>query len=109
MAIPKGAGALRDRVTIFCPSYTADSMGGYGDKTESVLGTFFAQVNCTQARDNVIADQTRDLRTHEVILRKGTVIVKQGDTVVWNGDRLTVKATRIVANWLILDCVTEAQ
>ena len=109
MALPKGAGALRDRVTIFCPAYEVDEMGGRGDKTESVLGTFFAQVNCTQARDNVIADQSRDLRTHEVILRQGTVIVKQGDTVVWQGERLTVKATRPVAHWLILDCVTEAQ
>ena len=109
MSLPKGAGALRDRVTIYCPSYTVDAMGGYGEKTETVLGTFFAQVNCTQARDNVIADQSRDLRTHEIILRQGTAIVQKDDIVVWNGNRLVVKDTRPVAHWLILDCVTEAQ
>lgn len=109
MVLPKGAGYLRDRVTISCKEYTLDNMGGRIVDKETIIGTFFAQVNCTQARDNVIADQSRDLRTHEVILRQGTAIVKLGDIVTWQGNRLIVKATRPVAHWLILDCVTEAQ
>ena len=109
MALPRGAGALRDRVTISRVEYTMDEMGGYGEPKETELGTFFAQVNCTQARDNVIADQNRDLRTHEVIIRQGTVGVAQEDIVTWRGDRLIVRATRPVAHWLILDCVTEAR
>ena len=109
MALPKGAGYLRDRVTISRIEYTVDSMGGRGDPKETTLGTFFAQVNCSQSRDNVIADQSRDLRTHEIILRQGTVDAMQGDIVTWRGDRLIVKATRPVAYWLILDCVTEVR
>lgn len=107
MALPKGAGNLRDRITILRTAYTVDSMGGYGDPVETELGSFFAQVNCTQSRDNVIADQSRDLRTHEVILRQGTVDAQQGDIVSWQGSRLVVRATRPVAHWLILDCVSE--
>lgn len=105
MAFPKGAGSLNERITIYRVEKTIDDMGGYSEN-EIEIGSYFAQVNVTQARDNVIADQMRDLRTHEVILRAGTVDAHQGDIVLWRGSRLDVRATRPVAHWLILDCVT---
>ena len=108
MAFPKGAGALSERVGFYRLQKTKDLMGGYTE-TETLIGAVYAQVNVTQARDNVIADQTRDLRTHEIIIRPGSAKVQQGDIAVWRGYRLTVKTTRPVANWLILDCVTEAR
>lgn len=105
MALPKGAGDLKERVKIIRLVRAPDSMGGKSSEYED-LGTFFAQVNITKAEDNVLADQMRDLRTHEVILRKGTIEIKQGYIVQWQGENLDVKATRIIANWLILDCMT---
>lgn len=105
MALPKGAGALNERVTIYRLDKQLDNMGGYTE-TEREIGSFFAHVNVVSARDNVIADQMRELRTHEVILRLGTVDVMQGDIVAWRGSRLDVRATRPMARWLILDCVT---
>ena len=105
MALPKGAGSLNERITVSRQMKTRDSMGGFRQTAEE-LGACFAQVNVVQARDNVIADQQRDYRTHEVILRIGTLDVKQGDIVSWRGYSLDVKATRPVAQWLILDCVT---
>lgn len=107
MALPKGAGALNQRVTFFRIERTRDSMGGFV-QTETEIGSCFAQVNVVQARDNVIADQQRDYRTHEVILRLGTYDIKQGDIVLWRGAKLDVRATRPVTHWLILDCVTRA-
>lgn len=83
-------------------------MGGYTE-TEMFIGGAYAQVNVTQARDNIIADQTRELRTHEIIIRPGAAKVQQGDIAIWRGYRLVVKTTRPVANWLILDCVTEVR
>ena len=105
MTLPKGAGALNERIRIYRMDKQVDTMGGYTE-SERELGSYFAQVNVTGARDNVIADQMRELRTHEVILRFGTVDVKQGDIIAWRGARLDVKATRPMARWLILDCVT---
>ena len=107
MALPSGAGALRERVGFYRIERGKDLMGGYTE-TERLIGGAYAQVNVTQAKDGVIADQQRELRTHEIIIRPGAVQVQQGDIAVWRGDRLVVRATRPVANWLILDCVTEA-
>ena len=108
MAFPKGAGALSERVGFYRFQKVKDLMGGYTE-TETLIGAAYAQVNITQSRDNVIADQTRELRTHEIIIRSGAVKVQQGDIAVWCGERLSVRATRQVANWLILDCVTETR
>lgn len=108
MAFPKGAGALSERVGFYRSQKVKDLMGGYTE-TETLIGATYAQVNVTQARDNIIADQMRDLRTHEVIIRAGAVKVQQGDIAVWRGERLTVRTTRQVANWLIFDCVTEVR
>jgi head-tail adaptor len=108
MALPRGAGALSERVGFYRLQKTKDLMGGYTE-TEMLIGAVYAQVNVTQARDNIIADQTRELRTHEIIIRPGAAKVQQGDIAVWRGYRLTVKTTRPVANWLILDCVTEVR
>lgn len=105
MALPKGAGDLKERITIYRIIKSFDDMGGYSE-SEQEIGSYFAQVNVTQSRDNVIADQTRDLRTHEIILRERTVDVHQGDIVSWRGSRIDVRTTRPVARWLILDCVT---
>lgn len=105
MALPRGAGALNQRVTFYRIERTRDSMGGFV-QTEIEIGSCFAQVNVVQVRDNVIADQQRDYRTHEVILRLGTYDVKQGDIVSWRGAKLDVRATRPINQWLILDCVT---
>ena len=105
MALPKGAGALNQRVTFYRIERTRDSMGGV-IQSETEIGSCFAQVNVVHARDNVIADQQRDYRTHEVILRLGTYEIKQGDIAVWGGTKLDVRATRPVTHWLILDCVT---
>ena len=108
MALPKGAGDLRDRVKILRKQKAKDGMGGFVE-TEIQILRIWAQVNALQAKDNVIAGQRRDIRTHEIILRKGVEpIPKQGDIAEWEGNRLEVAATRPVANWLILDCVTEA-
>lgn len=108
MALPKGAGALSERVGFYRLQKTKDLMGGYTE-TEALIGAVYAQVNVTQARDNVIADQARELRTHEIIIRPEALKVQQGDVAVWRGYRLTVKTTRPVSNWLILDCVTEVR
>ena len=108
MALPSGAGALSERVGFYRLQKTKDLMGGFTE-TEMLIGAAYAQVNVTQARDNIIADQTRELRTHEIIIRPGAAKVQQGDIAVWRGYRLTVKTTRPVANWLILDCVPEVR
>lgn len=108
MALPTGAGALSERVGFYRFRKVKDLMGGYTE-TEALIGAAYAQVNVTQARDNVIADQTRELRTHEIIMRPGAVQVQQGDIAVWRGYRLVVRATRPVGTWLILDCVTEVR
>lgn len=108
MALPSGAGALSERVGFYRLQKTKDLMGGYTE-AETLIGAAYAQVNVTQARDNVIADQTRELRTHEIIIRPGAAQVQQGDIAVWRGCRLVVKTTRPVVNWLILDCVTEVR
>jgi hypothetical protein len=109
MALPKGAGELRDRISVLNRVKTRDSMGGATETDELVL-TAWAQVNVLQARDNVIAGEHRDIRTHEVILRRGvSPVPKQGNVVQWLGYRLEVRATRPVGNWLILDCVTEVR
>jgi len=105
MALPKGAGALNQRISISRFKKTRDSLGGFS-QIEEPVGSCFAQVNVVQAKDNVIADQQRDLRTHEIIIRAGTIEVKQGDIVSWYGINLDVRTTRPVAHWLILDCVT---
>lgn len=107
MALPKGAGALRERVTVSRITRTKSESGRYTE-AEIVIGEYFAQVNVTQAKDNIIADQMRDLRTHEIILRYKTVDIKQGDIITWNGLQLDVRATRPVGTWLILDCVTRS-
>lgn len=108
MALPNGAGALSERVGFYRFRKVKDLMGGYTE-TEALIGAAYARVNVTQARDNVIADQARELRTHEIIIRPGAAQVQQGDIAVWRGCRLVVKTTRPVANWLILDCVTEVR
>lgn len=108
MALPSGAGALSERVGFYRVRRTSDLMGGY-EESEALIGATYAQVNVTQARDNIIADQTRELRTHEIIIRPGAVQVQQGDIAVWRGYRLVVKTTRPVVSWLILDCVTEVR
>lgn len=108
MALPSGAGALSERVGFYRLQKTKDLMGGYTE-AETLIGATYAQVNVTQARDNVIADQTRELRTHEIIIRPEALKVQQGDIAVWRGYRLTVRATRPVGTWLILDCVTEVR
>ena len=62
--------------------------------------------------DNPVAlrdDQTRELRTHEVVIRAAAYPVRQGDIVLWRGSRLVVKATRPLTHWLFLDCVTEVR
>ena len=107
MALPKGAGSLRDRIQISRAVRTRDETGRYVEILED-LGTFFAQVNTVFARDNVIADQTRDLRTHEVVMRLGTIQIKQGDIIDWKGEKLDVRTTRPFNIWLILDCVTRS-
>jgi hypothetical protein len=108
-ALPKGAGDLRDRISVLRRVKTRDSMGGAAETEELVL-TAWARVSVLQAKDNVIAGEHRDIRTHEVILRRGVdPVPKLGDVVEWRGGRLDVRATRPVANWLILDCVTEAR
>jgi hypothetical protein len=109
MALPKGAGDLRDRVSILNRVKTRDGIGG-ATETETEILTAWAQVNVLQAKDNVIAGEHRDIRTHEVILRGGvSPVPKQGNVVQWLGYRLEIRATRPVARWLILDCVTEAR
>lgn len=108
MALPKGAGDLSDRVTFYRIQKVKDMMGGYTE-SEVMLGATYAQVNITQARDNVIADQQRDLRTHEVIIRAGTVKVEQGDIALWRGERLRVRTTKQIANWNIYDCITDVR
>ena len=109
MALPRGAGDLRDRIRVIRPSRTRDSMGG-SVITETEMLTVWARVETLQARDNVIADEHREIRTHEVILRSGgDCVPKQGDIIEWRGSRLRAAATRPVGSWLILDCVTEAK
>jgi hypothetical protein len=109
MLLPKGAGELRDRISVLRRVKTRDGMGGAAETDETVL-TAWARVNVLQARDNVIAGERRDIRTHEVILRLGVNPKPAlGDVVVWSGGRLEVRSTRPVAHWLILDCITEAR
>jgi len=109
LALPKGAGALRERITIYRKVRERDGMGG-SSETEKELLSAWAQVNVLQAKDNVIAGTSRDIRTHEVILRSQvSPVPKQGDIVDWTGYRLEVRATRPVATWLILDCITEVR
>jgi hypothetical protein len=109
MALPKGAGELRDRVSVLRRVKTRDSMGG-ATETEEAFLTVWARVNVLQAKDNVIAGERRDIRTHEVILRDGVnPKPKLGDIAIWQGTRLEVKATRPIAHWFILDCVTEVR
>ena len=107
MALPKGAGALKERITVSRIVRIRDGTGRYTENLED-LGTFFAQVNIAFAKDNVIADQNRDLRTHEIILRFGTIQIIQGDIITWRGEKLDVRTTRNVNQWLILDCVTRS-
>ena len=106
MALPKGAGSLRERVAISRLTRIREDSGRYTE-IENTIGEFFAQVTVTQSKDNVIADQTRDLRTHEIIFRAG-VDVQQGDIATWRGTRLDVRNTRPVGVWLIIDCVTRS-
>jgi hypothetical protein len=84
-------------------------MGGAEEREYELLNTY-AQVNVLYSRDNVIAGERRDIRTHEVIFRDGVgPYPKLGDVVLWRWARLEVRATRNVAHWFILDCVTEAR
>lgn len=108
MAMPRGAGALRERITLLRYEKVKDGMGGHTE-TEHKLVSLWAQVAAVQARDNVIADQTRELRTHEVVIRAAAYPVQQGDIVLWRGSRLVVKATRPLTHWLFLDCITEVR
>jgi head-tail adaptor len=108
VAFPKGAGALSERVGFYRFQKVKDLMGGYME-TEMLIGAAYAQVNVTQARDNIIADQMRDLRTHEIIVRAGAVKVQQGDIAVWRGERLKVRTTKQIANWNVYDCITDVR
>ena len=109
MALPKGAGELRERIVVLRRAKSRDSMGGSVETEEELLKAW-ARVNVLQAKDNVIAGTHRDVRTHEVILReKVNPVPRQGDIVSWKNSRLEIRATRPVATWLILDCVTEAR
>jgi hypothetical protein len=109
MVLPKGAGELRDRISVLNRVKTCDEMGGAAETDELAL-TVWARVNVLQSKDNVIAGEHRDIRTHEVIIRRGvSPCPKLGNIVLWGGYRLEIKATRPAAHWLILDCVTEAR
>lgn len=108
MALPRGAGDLRDRVTFLRSVKVSDGQGGY-ETSETELAAAWARVTVPQARDGVIADQTREIRTHEVVIRGAALSPKQGDVVVWKDTRLVVRATRPDAQWLVLDCVTETR
>jgi head-tail adaptor len=109
MALPKGAGELRDRISVLRRVRTRDGIGG-ATETEELVLTAWASVNVLYSRDNVIAGERRDIRTHEVILRRGRNPVPMlGDVVAWGGGRLEVRSTRPIAHWLMLDCVTEAR
>lgn len=108
MPVPKGSGALRERISLLRYEKVKDGMGGHTEE-EKKLTSLWAQVNVVQARDNVIADQARELRTHEVVIRGAAYRVQLGDVVLWRGARLVVRATRPFAQWLFLDCVTEVR
>lgn len=108
MALPRGAGDLRDRITFLRPSKVGDGQGGF-TVTEAEQTVVWARVTVPQARDGVIADQTRELRTHEVVIRGAAFGAKQGDIIAWKDNRLLVRTTRPDAQWLVLDCVTETR
>ncbi|MDR1943974.1 MAG: head-tail adaptor protein [Synergistaceae bacterium] len=109
MALPRGAGDLRDRISILRRVKTRDSMGGAAE-SEALILTTWARVVALQAKDNVIAGGRRDIRTHEVVIRSGiSPRPKQGDIAEWRGARLEVAATRPAACWFVLDCVTEVR
>lgn len=108
MPVPKGSGALHERIKLLRYEKVKDGMGGHTE-TEVELASLWAQVTAVQVRDNVIADQVRELRTHEVVIRGAAYRVQLGDVVLWRGARLVVRATRPFAQWLFLDCVTEVR
>ena len=108
MALPKGAGSLNERIQISRIEKIRHDTGRYSENIIEI-GEFFAQVNVVSAHDNVIADQERDLRTHEVILRLGTADIQQGDIITWRNTKIDVRTTRPYGAWLILDCVTRSE
>ena len=109
MAFPKGAGSLRERISISRYERERDEIGGFVE-TETEPQYFFAQVNVINVGDNIVAGQEREIRTYEVIMRSGTYNVKQNDIItLTSGLRLRVRGVRPSSKWLLIDCVIEVK
>ena len=68
-------------------------MGGYSEAEQS-LGFRWANVAVPKARDNILAMQGVELRTHVVTVRDRPGAPRMGDILICRGLRLRVLAAR---------------
>lgn len=102
------AGTFLCRVEVFRPASSPDSMGGR-IMTETSMGSRWANVAVPKARDNVLAMQGLELRTHVVTVRDKPEAPLRGDIISWRGVRLKILACRPdPANGCVyLDCESD--
>lgn len=85
-----------------------DTMGGFSEM-EQPLGFRWASVAVPKARDNILAMQGVELRTHVVTVRDRPDVPQMGDVLLCRGLRLRVLTGRPdPANACVyLDCVSD--
>lgn len=87
------AGQYNDRMEHRRVAKIKDAMGGYSEAEQS-LGFRWANVAVPRARDNILAMQGVELRTHVVTVRDRPDAPKMGDILLCRGLRLRVLAAR---------------
>lgn len=87
------AGQYNDRMEHRRVVKVTDAMGGYSEAEQS-LGFRWANVAVPRARDNILAMQGVELRTHVVTVRDRPDAPKMGDILLCRGLRLRVLAAR---------------
>ncbi|MDY2649152.1 MAG: head-tail adaptor protein [Pyramidobacter porci] len=87
------AGQYRDRVEHRRVAKIKDAMGGF-ENFEQRLGFRWANVAVPKARDNILAMQGVELRTHVVTVRDRPGVPQMGDILICRGLRLRVLAAR---------------
>lgn len=87
------AGQYRDRVEHRRVAKIKDAMGGYSEAEQS-LGFRWGNVAVPKARDNILAMQGVELRTHVVTMRDRPGAPRMGDILICRGLRLRVLAAR---------------
>lgn len=102
------AGQYRDRVEHCRIVKTKDAMGGF-ENFEQHLGFRWANVAVPKARDNILAMQGVELRTHVVTVRDHPDAPQMGDILLCRGLHLRVIAARPdpVNVCVYLDCESD--